>query len=288
MHDDEIAIDGEVVRRLLASQFPRWASLPLKRVAPDGTVNAIFRLGDDMAVRLPRTPRHHDPEELPSWLATLAPQLPLTIPEPLGVGRPSDDYPWRWSIVRWVEGERLDVDRLDDPRRVAVQLAEFVAALHRIDVAALPASPPPAPELRDADTDVRAAAERARGVIDTDAFLKAWDAALQVPPWAGDAVLVHRDLGPGNLIVQHGRLAAVIDWGALSIGDPALDVGFGTLFSGEARAAFLSVLPGDDQMWQRIRGWQLTNVVSIPYYAETNPQMATAARQVIEEVLGER
>jgi len=99
---------------------------------------------------------------------------------------------------------------------------------------------------------------------------------------------VHRDLGPGNLIVQHGRLAAVIDWGALSIGDPALDVGFGTLFSGEARAAFLSVLPGDDQMWQRIRGWQLTNVVSIPYYAETNTQMATAAQRVIEEVLGER
>ena len=287
MHDDEIDIDEDLVRRLLATQFPQWATLSLERITPEGTVNAIFRLGDAMAVRLPRIPRHQDPDDTSAWLQTLAPRLPLGIPEPLAMGEPDDGYPWNWSVVRWLEGARFDLARLKDPAATAVQFGEFIQALHAIDATVLPARPPAAPALRHADSVVRDAAERARGLIDTDRFLEAWEEALEVPIWDHEPVLVHRDLGPGNLLIRNGQLTAVIDWGALATGDPVLDIGFEDLFAtnARARAAFRSVVPVDDKMRSRIRGWQLCGVVSVAYYAETNPRMAEDARRLIADLL---
>src|SRR5712691_8012550 len=133
MHVDEVDTDVSLVRRLLAEQFPQWADLPLEPVRSAGTDNAIYRLSDDMAVRLPRIPAatgQVDKEH--RWLPRLAPVLPLAIPVPLAIGTPGEGYPWYWSVYRWLEGETVTIERIADPRQAATELAQFIAALQRI------------------------------------------------------------------------------------------------------------------------------------------------------------
>jgi aminoglycoside phosphotransferase (APT) family kinase protein len=285
VHEDEIDIDGALVRRLLAAQFPQWASLPIRRVASAGTVNAIFRLGEDMSVRLPRTPRFQD-WDVDCWLAALAGKLPIAIPEPVAAGEPDDGYPRRWSIHRWLRGGPWSEDRVSDPCAAAEQLAEFVHALQRLDPTAI-ACPPVWDGGRFADSDraVRAMAPRAAGV-DAKALLNAWDEALRVSQWDGQPVLVHWDLLPGNILVRDGAISAVIDWGALGAGDPSRDLlPTWTLFSGEARRVFRSAMSFGDDTWARARGWALAFVVGVAYYSQTNPGFAAECRATLTAAL---
>src|SRR5918999_83441 len=139
MHADELDIDVSLVRRLLAAQLPEWAALPLEPVASTGTVNAIFRLGDDMAVRLPRVEWWAAAlEKELHWLPRLAPQLPLAVPEPLATGEPGEGYPWHWAVYRWLAGEEWSVDRVRDLSAAAAELARFVSALQRIKTSGAP------------------------------------------------------------------------------------------------------------------------------------------------------
>ncbi len=136
MHADEVDTDVSLVRRLLAAQFPDWADLQIEPVPSSGTDHAIYRLGDNMAVRLPRTHRvtgQVDKEH--QWLPRLAPLLPLATPVPLAKGMPGEGYPWHWSVYRWLGGENATVERIGDPLRAATDLAQFIAALQRIDPA---------------------------------------------------------------------------------------------------------------------------------------------------------
>ncbi|MFE2534079.1 phosphotransferase, partial [Streptomyces sp. NPDC059371] len=135
MHADETRIGGSLVRRLLAGQFPRWARLPLKRVRSAGTVNALYRLGDDMAVRLPRVAGGADDAvKEHAWLRRLAPMLPFPVPEILGLGTPTADYPWHWSVLRWLDGDTPAPGALTAPRELAADLGAFVTALRGIDL----------------------------------------------------------------------------------------------------------------------------------------------------------
>ena len=136
MHADEVDTDPSLVSRLLADQFPQWADLPIERVESSGTDNAIYRLGKDMAVRLPRIPGGTGTidKEL-RWLPKLAPLLPVAISQPLAKGSPGHGYPWHWSVHRWLDGESVNVDRMADPVGLAQDLGGFVAALRRIDAA---------------------------------------------------------------------------------------------------------------------------------------------------------
>lgn len=134
MHVDEVCTDATLVARLLAAQFPRWADLPIAPVPSSGTDNALYRLGDDMVVRLPRIEgsagqvhKEHN------WLPRLAPHLPLAIPVPLAKGEPGEGYPWHWSVYQWLEGHNATMERIADPRQAATDLAHFIAALWRID-----------------------------------------------------------------------------------------------------------------------------------------------------------
>lgn len=295
MHDDEVDIDGPLVRRLLAAQLPQWAELPLARVESAGTDNAIYRLGDDMAVRLPRRPAATGQvAKEQRWLPTLAPHLPLAIPIPLAAGTPGEGYPFAWSVYRWHDGEAATVEHFAASRATATDLAGFVAALHRIDATG---GPPPGADnfyrgvplaLRDSFT--RAAIDALHGKIDTDAVIAAWDEALAAPVWSGPPVWIHGDLAPGNLIVERDRLHAVIDFGGLGVGDPAVDLMPGwNLFSGETRDAFRAALAVDDAAWARGCGWALSvALVQLPYYETTNPVLAASSRYVIGEVLADR
>ncbi|WP_406482925.1 aminoglycoside phosphotransferase family protein [Streptomyces platensis] len=286
MHTEEADIDVPLVRRLIAAQFPRWADLPVTAVDSAGTSNAMFRLGDDLVVRLPRIAgAAHDVAKEHRWLPWLAPSLPVPVPGPLGKGTPAEGYPWQWSVYRWLDGETPAVGRLAAPHALAADLAEFITALHRID----PADGPPSyrsESLAARDAATRAAVAELSGVVDTDAAIATWEAALQAPAWPGPAVWIHADLQPGNLLTVRGRLAAVIDFGCLGLGDPAVDLIVAWyLLPADARDVFRKALGADVATWARGRGWALSIALNeLRYYRDTNPVMAAIARQVIEEV----
>ena len=286
MHADEVDTDVSLVGRLLAAQFPHWADLPIEPVDSAGTDNAIYRVGDDMAVRLPRIrSATGQPGKEHEWLPRLAPHLPLAVPVPLAQGKPAEGYPGHWSVVPWLEGETATVERISDLGRAASDLARFVAALQRIDPADGPTAHRGAP-LAARDASTREAIEALRGVIDVDAATAAWEAALAAPAWDGPPVWVHSDLLPGNLLVEHGRLSAVIDFGCLGVGDPACDSMIAwSLFSGESRDAFRAALSVDDATWARARGHALSQaLIFIPYYVETNPVGVAVARHTLDEL----
>jgi aminoglycoside phosphotransferase (APT) family kinase protein len=294
MHADEIDTDVSLVGRLLAAQFPQWTDLSVEPVESSGTDNAIYRLGDDLAVRLPRIEwASRQPEKEHRWLPSIAPLLPLTVPVPLALGVPGEGYPWHWSVCRWLEGENATAERIADPHQAATALGEFVAALQRIDPAG---GPEPGAynsgrgvplALRDRAT--REAIADLHSTYDADTLTAAWEAALDAPAWDGPPVWLHGDLQAGNLLAADGRLSAVIDFGCLALGDPACDVmpAWSYLHAG-TRDAFRAALPVDDATWARGRGWALSvGLIALPYYETTNPVLAGIARHAIGEVLAD-
>lgn len=289
LHADEPDIDTALVHRLVAAQFPRWAGLPVERVGSAGTSNAMYRLGEDMVVRLPRTAgASGDVEKEHTWLPGLAPRLPVAVPVPLVKGRPAEGYPWAWSVFRWLDGETPTPGGITEPGLLAADLAEFVTALHRIDAAGGPPSYRGEP-LAARDAAVRAALAELRATVDTGAAAAVWDAALRARPWPGPAVWIHADLQPGNLLLSRGRLGAVIDFGCLGLGDPAVDLIVAWyVLPGNARNAFRAATRADDAAWTRGRGWALSiALLEAAYYRDTNPVMARIARHVVREVLAD-
>jgi aminoglycoside phosphotransferase (APT) family kinase protein len=290
MHPDEIDI-GSLVSQLIANQFPHWTYLPITTVHSTGTDNAIYRLGDDMAIRLPRLPRAAVTvdNEL-QWLPRLAPQLPLAIPTPLAKGVPDDTYPYPWSICNWLPGDNIadphDVDLTD----AAVRLGRFVAALQRIDTTG---GPPPfrGGPVSTLDTRVRAEIQDlgAHGTLDPDLAAAAWDTALAAPAWDGPPVWIHADLYPTNLLAQHGRLSAVIDFGGLGTGDPAIDMlPAWALLTTRSRDLFRAEADVDEATWVRGRGWALgLGVGAVHFYRVTNPALAANGRRCIAEALAD-
>jgi aminoglycoside phosphotransferase (APT) family kinase protein len=289
MHADEVDVDAGLVRRLLGEQLPQWADLPIEPVRSAGTENAIFRLGDDMAARLPRHPgaagdaaREHE------WLPRIGPQLPLATPVPLAIGAPGHGYPWEWSVARWLPGEVATSDRVADPRQAAIDLARFVTALQRLD----PAGAPPAGRgrpLARRDDPVREAIAALEGALDTGAVTEVWEEALEAPVWEGPPVWSHGDLYDGNLLAQDGRLIGVIDWAGAGVGDPACDLIVAwSLFAVDAREAFRAGVGVDEATWARGRGWALSvALIALPYYRDTNPVMVANSEHRISEILAE-
>lgn len=286
MHEDELEIGEGLVRRLVAEQFPEWAGMPLRRIEPSGTVNAIFRLGDGLSVRLPRRQGPTEPgsSEL-EWLPKLAPQLPVEVPVPVAQGRPGGDYPWFWEVHTWVNGETTPVGRID-AIQAARDLAELVRALQRVDPTGAP--PGRGVALAERDSSFRYWLERFDG---DPRVITEWERALAVPPWVGAPVWHHGDLDCRNWLVQDRRISGVIDWGSMGVGDPACDVMVAwKLHSEAARDAFREALPVDDATWARARGWAVSQgVAALAYYTpENNPSLYREAETWTALVLSER
>ncbi len=294
MHVDEVGTDVSLVGRLLAAQFPQWADLPIEPVSSAGTDNALYRLGDDMVVRLPRihwATGQVDKEH--RWLPRLARHLPLAIPVPLAKGTPGEGYPWQWSVYRWLEGETATLERIADPRQLAIDLAQFITALRDIDTA----GQLPAGSLRSyrgeplacRDEETRVAIAACDGLLDVELVTEVWEAHLQIPAWSGPPVWIHGDIQPGNLLATQGRLSAVIDFGTLAIGDPAVDqIVAWNLLPADSRDTFRESLAVDNATWARGRGWALSiGLVALPYYQSTNPVLAGVSRRAIDEVLAD-
>jgi aminoglycoside phosphotransferase (APT) family kinase protein len=289
LHANEVPISTELVGRLLAEQFPDWAQLSLRPVESTGTVNAIYRLGDELGVRLPlqESGDHHLKREL-EWLPKLAPRLPLDLPELVASGRSSVDYPFSWAVFRWIEGQPYTDDLIDDEHLAATALGDFVLRLrHALPLEAAP--PTGRLPLADLDRLTRKAIRESNGVIDVEAAMNAWDHALTAPSWSRTPTWVHTDLLRPNLLVEAGTLRAVIDFGNIGVGDPAADViAAWSVFNAPGRRQFRSVLNVDDATWDRSRGYALHQaVLIIPYYAKTNAGFVATAKRTVEQVLEE-
>lgn len=291
MHADEVHTDVELVKALLAEQFPEWAELPVEPVRFFGTDNAIYRLGEELSARLPR--REHDVRQLEKervWLPRLAPLLPLAVPLPVASGTPGAGYPFDWEVYSWLEGEPAYETPPADPGRTAADLASLLAAFARIDPAGrLPPGGRGEP-LALRDDPCRDAIAALAGEIDAAAATAVWDDALAAPEWSGAPVLLHADLDARNLLVTDGRLSGLLDFGTLAAGDPAADVMVAwKMLTPDARERFRHELGVDDATWTRARGWALSQaVIALAYYTmETNPVLVREARNWLAEVLAD-
>jgi aminoglycoside phosphotransferase (APT) family kinase protein len=294
MHAGEVIADVALVRRLLDAQFPRWGELPLSAVQSAGTDNAIFRLGSDMCVRLPRiayAERQIDKEY--ACLPKLAP-LPLAIPEPMALGAPQDGFPWRWAVYRWIAGETAPAERLRDIRETATTLGKFVRALQACDASGGPAAGEATRgrglPLSARDGRVRESIDALGDEYDVRVLHATWDKALALPAFAGKPVWIHADLHEGNLLQVDGRLSAVIDFGLAGVGDPASDLTPAwTFLPPEARRPFRDAVKPDEDAWARGRGWALSiAVIALAYYLHTNPTLVRMSRRTIAAVLEDR
>ncbi|MEH0842839.1 aminoglycoside phosphotransferase family protein [Micromonospora sp. CPCC 205711] len=291
MHADEVQTDAELVRRLLAGQFPHWAGLPIRQVDSYGTDHDIYRLGEHLAARLPRIGwATGQAAKEAEWLPKLAPHLPLAVPVPVAMGRAGEGYPFAWSVCEWLPGENAN-GTITDLDRAAVDLAGFVLALRRIDTAgAFPRRPGGrGSPLAEFDESVRRSVAQLGDRIDGDRALRSWQESLDAPAWDGPEVWLHGDLLPGNLLVVDGRLSAVIDFGGLNVGDPACDLQPAwNVFAGRSRERFRAEVGADDASWLRGRGWALFQaVMAMPYYWDTNPGMIRQVSHALAQVLAD-
>jgi aminoglycoside phosphotransferase (APT) family kinase protein len=285
MHVDEFEIEPTLVRRLVDTQFPQWADLPIEPVPFFGTDNAIYRLGAELAVRLPRREKNVETlEKELRWLPTLAPLLPVTVPAPVAVGGPGGGYPFPWAVYRWVGGEAAD-----DSQVAVDELTAFLTALQRIDAAGGP-GPGTHNAFRGEPIRRRDAAVRAALTEADEAALAVWEEALAAPDWAGEPVWIHGDLDRRNVLLEDGRLVGVIDFGCLGVGDPACDVMVAwKLLPAAERQSFRTALAVDDATWARARGWALSQALgALSYYTdENNPLLVREARRWLVEVLAD-
>jgi aminoglycoside phosphotransferase (APT) family kinase protein len=257
-----IVITPELVSRLVAVQFPQWANLAVAPVDLDGNDNTTFRLGDGFSVRLPSADAYvSQVDKEQRWLPFLAPRLPLPIPEPVARGVPALGFPRPWSVYRWRSGELATAERVLDETRFATELAGFLAVLYAIDPTGGPAAGAHSffrgGPLDALDADARQAIAALADELDFQAAMTVWEAALATV-WMRPPVWVHGDVTNSNLLVQDGRLCAVLDFGCSAVGDPACDLAIAwTYFRGESREAFRAGLAFDDGTWARGRGWAL-------------------------------
>jgi aminoglycoside phosphotransferase (APT) family kinase protein len=289
MHAGEIKIDAAQVRRLVARQFPQWAGQPVTPVPVSGTDHSLYRIGSDLVGRFPRMDWALDQVESDRrWLPLLAPHLPVPVPVPVAVGEPGEGFPWPWSVVPWLIGENPTADNVDLDL-AAISLAAFIAAMHGVDTAGGPVkvgSTRGAP-LAGRDRATRAAIEELGDRVDVPRVTEVWEQALSASAWTRPPVWIHGDLQGGNLLVHQRRLSAVIDFGGIGVGDPAVDLlPAWNIFGKRSRSIFREALSCDDDTWQRGRGWALsTALIALPYYWDTFPAIIAESHGKIAAVL---
>lgn len=261
----KLEITVSLVTKLIAEQFPQWAHLPIKPVEVSGWDNRTFRFGETMLVRLPNAERYAAQViKEQTWLPILRPHLSFQIPQPIAMGKPSVHYPWSWSIYKWIEGKSVNLitlQEINDLHLFARQCAQFLKELHKIDTTN---GPIPGEHnfyrggsLSAYDAETRSALSYLRDVIDSEKALKVWEKALS-STWSKAPVWVHGDFNVGNILVRDGQLVAVIDFGGMSVGDPACDLVLAwTFLTQKSGKVFRSSLDLDLDTWMRARGWAL-------------------------------
>ena len=287
----EVDLDAVLVRSLLEDQHPDLAQLELRELA-NGWDNVMFRLGDELIVRLPRRLAaaaliEHESRCLP----TLAPTLPVAIPAPVRVGAPSATYPWTWTIVPWFEGTVVGPEPRSNPGRLASELGQFLGALHQPSPPGAPVNPYRGTPLAERAGPVEERIAQLADHIDEPRVREVWNEALGAPVWAGPPMWIHGDLHPLNILERDGGLAAVIDFGDIAGGDPATDLLVAwSLFDQEHRAvlraaADTAARPIDDAMWTRGRGWAVVHSLAILANSADAPVLQAIGTKTLEAAI---
>ncbi len=287
-----VSINSALVKQLILSQFPQWKDLPIKPVALSGWDNRTYHLGDEMLVRLPSAESYAaqvDKEQ--TWLPILESKLPLQIPKPLALGQPEFGYPFNWSVYEWIEGRTL-AEVESEKQMLAKELADFLTNLYQIPVMEGPAAGAHnfyrGGSLAVYDAETKQAIQVFDKSIDAKTTLRIWELAL-ASSWQNAPVWVHGDISPGNLIVRDGHLHAVIDFGLLSVGDPACDLVMAwNYFDSKSRKVFKEAMALDSNTWHRARGWALWKALIIASgISKTNAVEANSSYQIIEDIIHE-
>ncbi len=289
----EVDVSADLVRALLAAQQPDLAHLPV-RVLANGWDNLLCRLGEDLMVRLPRRAQAARlVEHEQRWLPVLAPRLPLPVPAPVRTGEPGAGYPWHWSIVPFLPGRPAAAEPPADGAAAAIALAGFLGALHTPAAPDAPVNPYRGVPLAVRGELFSEAVSRLDGAIDAAAVTRAWAAALAAPAWDGPPVWLHGDLHPANILVDDGQISAVIDFGDITAGDPAADLGVAWMIlpanaHSAFRAAYGAASPHDvsGDLWTRARGWALALALVFLAHSADNPMMAGIGARTLAAVLG--
>jgi len=289
----DVHVDSSVVRQLLREQHPDLSELTVSD-SVEGWDNHMFRLGDELAVRLPRRGASADLiENEQRWLPQLARQLPLPIPAPIRTGRPGCGFPWRWSVVPWLEGDTaLGASHLD-VAVIAKTIARFLRSLHLPAPAEAPANPWRGVPLAERTELLHRGLSQLEGRVERAAILDLWQRALAAAPWRGPRLWVHGDLHPANLLIRKGRLSAVIDFGDLTAGDPATDLSVAWMLLPPSLRSVFRVSsrpashPVDDDTWTRARGWAIALGVAYLAGSRDDEPLAALGRGTIQAALGD-
>jgi len=292
MHDDEIEISDQTARELIVTQFPQWASQPVRRIRSGGTVSAIFRIGEGYAARFPL--RGSDPAATQQVLereaaagTQLAEHCPFPAPVPAGLGAPGGGYPLPWSVQTWLAGTAATEDDPSGSEEFARDLATLVAALRAADTRGRTfTGDNRGGQLPDHGGWVRRCLRRSEGLLDVRLLARLWDHFRDLPRSAPD-VMTHGDLIPANVLVSDGRLAGVLDCGGFAPADPALDVIAGWhLLDDGPRSVFRAELGCDDLEWERSKAWAFEQAIgAVWYYADTNPTMSRMGRRTLARIV---
>lgn len=295
MHDGELPVDTALVASLLRRDRPEWAELPITEIGA-GTDNRMFRLGGDLLVRMPRTvDKATSLRKEHEWLPRLAPFLTLCVPEPVHAGTASVEHPIDWAVYRWIEGDVPDLQNVTDWSAFGGDLAEFVRELHAAELLGATRAGDLSwyrgGSLGEADRWIAPEFDACRRLVgdelDLDTLERWWREAVAMPDSSAEHVWLHGDLRPGNLLARDGRLHAVIDFGALSVGAPDAEHAAVWDLPTAARDAYFAAADIDDATWLRARAWAIGVAVSgIPYYWQTFPEFVGECRARLGAVLG--
>lgn len=295
MHADELEVDADLVRGLIAEQFPQWTALPVHRVAGAGTDNAIVRIGDDLVARLPLRPA--DPTTqlaevvgASEAMRELAEVVSVRTPKPVAIGAPGCGYPLSWSVQTWVPGEVATPTSVAESDDFARDLADLIRSLRAADTHGRTfAGRGRGGDLTESDEWMQVCFERSEGILPVDELRALW-AEFRSLPSSGAEVMSHRDLIPGNVLVAGARLTGVLDGGGFSPADPALDlVGGWHMLDARRRALLRSDLGCGDLEWRRGAAWAFQQAMGLVwYYRESNPAMAELGRTTLSRLLADR
>lgn len=284
------AVITKIAKCLVMEQFPQWADLPIVPVSNNGWDNRTFHLGEKMLLRFPSAAGYAPQvEKEQKWLPFLAPKLPLLIPTPLGLGKPGHGYIWNWSIYNWIDGETVSKSQSIDKVRLASQLASFLKVLYQI-----PTNGGPLPgehnyyrggKISTYRNDILKALKILEPNLDGKMFRNIWESGAETE-WQRPALWVHGDISPSNLLLQDGDLNAVIDFGLLSVGDPACDLAIAwTFFDSKGRKTFHNHISLDEETWRRGRAWALWKALIISSgLSSSNNIENNLAQRTIKEI----
>lgn len=281
-------IDVNVVKRLINEQFPEWSKLEIRPVKNGGNDNRTFHLGDDMSVRLPSAEGYvPQVEKEQKWLPKLSKELSLPISTPLAKGNPSKEYPFPWTVNKWVEGETLNLKNINDLSQLAKDLGTFLNELQSIDASGGPLAGKHnfyrGGNVAVYDQETRDAIEQNKDILNVSLLNEIWELALD-SKWAANPVWIHGDIAPGNILVKDGKLSAIIDFGILGIGDPSCDAAMAwTFFDDTSKKVFKNTLNMDEGTWNRARGWALWKaLITYNWNRNSNKVIAEESYNIIK------